>query len=260
MNYNLQAYIKKDDGVSVATNLKTLFPGVYVLEAKGLADFGKAKNIVTESYAEGDGLRHWEPSDGVIHREATDVTLKLLFTDEGGTNRYVQYDNFITYVEKCAVFYWDSVRRRRAKLLFVEKSSPRENFHGGIVYIEAEVKFKNVDGFSTQLAKWSFSWSKQVCVKVLGLNNGYARCIKLTITNSESSIPYEITSAFGSQEAITDEEYAALDDSEFNTRLSAFNTFVFSDMATNGYIDFADDLDNITSDCQVSAPLTCPVQ
>ena len=60
--------------------------------------------------------------------------------------------------------------------------------------------------------------------------------------------------------AITDEEYAALDDSEFNTRLSAFNTFVFSDMATNGYIDFADDLDNITSDCQVSAPLTCPVQ
>ena len=152
MNYDIQCYLQKDDGTSAAINTKSLCQGMYVLEAKGLADYGKAKNIVTESYAEGDSLRAYIPSDGVIKREATDVSLKLLFLDEGSDGRYQQYDTFIAYMKSNIVFYWDSVRKRKARLLFVEKSSPEEHFKGSLPYIEATVKFKNLK--NNQIAQY----------------------------------------------------------------------------------------------------------
>lgn len=264
MNYDLQAYLQKDDGTSAAINTRSLFPGMYVLEAKGLADYGKAKNIVTESYADGDGLRHYEPSDGVIHREATDVTLKLFFCDDGGVDRYVQYDNFIAYVKACAVWYWDSVRKRKARLLFTEKSSPSENFHGSIEYIEAEVKFKNVDGYSTQLAKWSHSWTEYKCAKSGGTNTGIARYKKLTLTNGQDTPdPFLITNAFTQNGHtygnLTDVNFQNLTNENYATRLNDFNDYVFAQMATLGYIDFADDMTSIIEGASEQNTNLCPL-
>lgn len=263
MNYDLQAYLQKDDGTSAAVNTRSLFPGMYVLEAKGLADYGKAKNIVTESYADGDGLKHYEPSDGVIHREATDVTLKLFFCDDGGTNRYAQYDNFISYVESCAVWYWDSVRKRKVRLLFTDKSSPSENFHGNIEYIEAEVKFKNVDGYSIQLAKWGYSWAEYKCAKSNGSNTGVARYKKLTITNGQDTPdPFYITTAFTqnghSYGNLNDSNFQNLTDENYATRLNDFNDYVFAQMAAFGYIDFVDDVASIVDGASVYNTDNCP--
>lgn len=245
MDYDLQAYLQKDDGTSAAVNTRTLFPGMYVLEAKGLADYGKAKNIVTESYADGEGLRAWMPIYGVT-REATDVTLKLLFTDDGGVNRYTQYDDFIAYVDDVVVWYWDSVRRRKVRLLFVEKSSPTENFHGSIEYIEAEVKFKNIDGYATQLERWAMAWSSPLCAKSDGSNTGVARYKTLTLTHgTETSVVYNITDAFGSFSALTDYNFQILTDANYTTRLNGFDTYIHNQMAINGYVDFDADLPSV---------------
>lgn len=259
MNYDIQCYLQKDDGTSAAINTKSLCQGMYVLEAKGLADYGKAKNIVTESYAEGDGLRAYIPSDGVIKREATDVSLKLLFLDEGGDGRYQQYDTFIAYMKSNIVFYWDSVRKRKARLLFVEKSSPEEHFKGSLPYIEATVKFKNVDGYSEQLGRWSYSWSGLVCVKVDGLQNGQARHPKLNVALGSVSIDFDIMEAFGTYDAIDTTDLANMSDSDYLSRLSSFCNYVYSYMSSSGYIDFADDLISITDGAYGSSAL-CPVE
>lgn len=259
MNYDIQCYLQKDDGVSAAINTKTLCQGMYVLEAKGLADYGKPKNIVTESYAEGDGLKVYIPSDGVIKREATDVSLKLLFIDEGGVGRYQQYDTFIGYMDSNLVWYWDSVRKRKARLLLVEKSSPEENFKGNLPYIEATVKFKNVDGYSEQLGRWSYSWSKLVCVQVDGHSNGIARRYELNISLGDVSEDFSILDAFGTQEAISSSDLANMSDSSYIQRLSSFSDYVYGYMSAEGYIDFSDDLPSITEGAYGWSDL-CPVQ
>lgn len=258
MNYDLQAYIKKDDGLSAAINTRSLWPGMYVLEAKGLADYGKPKNIVTESYADGHGLRHFEPADGVIFRDATDVTLRLFFCDDGGINRYVQYDSFIDYVKGCAVWYWDSVRKRKARLLFTEKCSPTENFHGQIEYIEAEVKFKNVDGYSVQTSEWSYSWSTPRCAKSGGSNTGIARNKTIVFTNGVDSVPYNITDAFSTYGTLTDYNFENMTDANYATRLNAFNSFVISDMTAN-HIDFAGGISDITDGASEVNTHICPL-
>lgn len=259
MNYDIQCYLQKDDGVSAAINTKSLCQGMYVLEAKGLADYGKAKNIVTESYAEGDGLRAYIPSDGVIKREATDVSLKLLFLDDGSDGRYQQYDTFIAYMKSNIVFYWDSVRKRKARLLFVEKSSPEEHFKGSLPYIEATVKFKNVDGYSEQLGRWSYSWSGHVCVKADGFNNGQARYSELTVSLGDISENFNILDAFGTQVAISGQDLANMTDSSYIPRLSSFVEYVYDYMSAEGYIDFADDLPSVIEGAYGWSEL-CPVQ
>lgn len=262
MNYDIQCYLQKDDGTSLAINSKSRWGGMYNLETKGLADYGKAKNIVTESYAEGDGVRAYlPPSSEGIKREATDVSLKMLFIDHPTHgSRYEQYDDFIAYVENDVIIYWDSVRKRKARLLFTEKSSPEENFKGNLPYIIATIKFKNIDGYSEQLERWAVAWSGIVCVRVDGYNNGQARRKNLTASLGNTSIPFDFLAAFGSQEAITATDLADMSDSDYLARLGAFSNYVYSYMATAGYVDFADDVISVTngshgasSQCQINS-------
>lgn len=258
MDYDLQAYLQKDDGTSAAVNTRTLFPGMYILEAKGLADYGKPKNIVTESYADGEGLRAWLPTS--VAREATDVSLKLFFCDDGGVNRYKQYDDFIEYMADNVVWYWDSVRRRKARLLLLEKSSPTENFHGSIEYIEVEVKFKNIDGYTIQLERWAMEWSTAKCAKVDGANTGIARYKTLTLTRgTETPIVYNITDAFGTFSALTDYNFEILTEANYNTRLDGFDTYIHNEMAIAGYVDFAADLPSIKFGAFEANARLCPI-
>lgn len=260
MNYNIQCYLQKDDGTSLAINSKSRWGGMYNLESKGLADYGKAKNIVTESYAEGDGLRPYlPPSSEGIKREATDVSLKMLFIDHPTHgSRYEQYDDFIAYVENDVIIYWDSVRKRKARLLFTEKSSPEENFKGNLPYIIATIKFKNIDGFSEQLERWAVAWSGIVCVRVDGYNNGQARRKKLTATLGNTTVQFDFLDAFGTYSAISATDLADMSESDYLARLGAFSNHVYNYMATNGYVDFADDVMSVTDGSHGSSS-QCPV-
>lgn len=264
MNYDIQCYLMKDDGVSSAVNTLDLFPGMYVLEATGLADYGKAKNITTESYAEGEGLVSHIPES--IAREATDVTLKLCFFDAGQYGRYRQYDDFVAYMENARVFYWDSVRMRRVLLVLTEKSSPKENFHGQVEYIEAEVKFKNVLGKATDLSRlWSYAWSSPVCVKVDGFNNGHARKRTVTFSNSETGQTHSmsITDVFywdsSAWPALSNSEYAAMSEEGFSERLSAFGAYAIAYMMEHygQYSTFA--IASISDGADIADTTLCPV-
>lgn len=232
MNYDIQCYIRKDDGTSGSLNMRTRWPGMYVLEAKGIADYGKPKNIVTESYAEGDGIVAHIPSS--VKREATEVTLKLCIFDAGTNSRYAQYDDFISYIGNSAFYYWDSVRMRMVRLLLLEKFTPNENFHGSVEYIEAEVKFSNIDGKPTDISsRWSVAWSSPLCaLDSEGENTGVARNKVLTITKSGSQTAetFTITSAFDAHVSISDSDFQRLGDQQYAARLSNFNTYVIDRM------------------------------
>lgn len=254
MNYDIQCYLRKDDGASQTVNTRDMFPGMYVLEANGLADYGKAKNIVTESYAEGPGVNAYVPDD--IAREATDVTLKLLFLDTNGYGRYQQYDDFIAYVENAVCWYWDSVRGRAARLLLTEKSSPKENFHGSVEYIEADVKFKNIDGFPTPADFWRYEWTGGICQRVDGSQNGYARFRDCVFTNGTETQTAHFEEAFGDFDAIDNDELATMSDSDYNTRLAAFSRYHVDDMETAVERFFIRD---ITSGASVFNPEICPL-
>lgn len=263
MNYDIQCYMQRqlpNGTLENAINTKTLCGGMYVLEAVGLADYGKPKNIVTESYAEGDSLKYYIPQDG-IKREATDVSIKMLFLDEGSPkNRYEQYNDMVNFLKDKIVIYWDSVRKRKARLLLDTSTQPKENFKGSIPYIESTFKFKNIDGYSVQVDRWQSTWSVTVCVKVDGLNNGKARYTTLTLSCGDIQVqPQKITDAFGTQSAITTQQLAEMGESAYQSRLSAYSNYVYSYMSAGGYIDFADDVTSVKDGAYGDSDL-CPVE
>ena len=270
MEYDIQCYLQREnhDGtMQSAINTKSRWGGMFVLEAKGLADYGKAKDIVTESYAEGDGLRVYIPSSNIIHREATDVSIKMFFIDDNGFGRYEQYDDLVDYVKSNIVHYWDSVRKRKARLLFVEKSSPEESFKGKLPYIEATIKFKDIDGFVEQLPRWTGAWSQIVCVRVDGLNNGYARRKTYTVSHgTDTPIVFDFMGDFGGTQTPLADNAALADmtESAYLARLNAFCTYVYNYMATTangglGFVDFQDDVTNIPQGAYGMSAY-CPIQ
>lgn len=259
MNYDIQCYIQPDGGS--AFNTKSLWEGMYNLEAKGLADYGKAKNIVTESYADGAALRTFIPSGTPITREATDVSLKMLFIDTSKSNRYDQYDSFVAYVENKLIYYWDSVRKRKVHLAFVDKTSPEEHFKGNLPYIEATFKFKNVDGKPTEVPKYTYSWSDLVCVRIDGLNNGVGRYDRVDMYFGGIGIAVGyITDAFLTYSAITYANLADMSESNYLSRLNAFSNYVISQMETSGFVDFSSDVNNSIKDGAYGRTVLCPLQ
>lgn len=261
MNYDIKAYIKRENEAS-GVEIHSLWPGMWLLKSENVTAYGKPKNIVTESYAETDGLKVWLPA--TLAREATDVTLTMCFLDEGG-DRYAQYDSFVAYISNHVFQWWDTVRRRRERLLLTEKTEPNENFHGGIPYLEAKFKFKNVDGKAESVAGyWTFAWSEQLCVKVEGLNNGYARRKKLTFTREDDeSKDFTVTAAFTyggtTYPLVNDSTFAAMDAEDYTARLAAFCDYATAWMESH-YTDFAGMVSSVGTGALVSAPVSCPVQ
>lgn len=260
MNYDIKCYFLKDDATSSVIELQELCPGAYMLEATGLTEYGKAKNIVTESYADGEGSKVYLPD--AVCREATDVSLKLCFMDYGSYGRYKQYNDFIAYVEKDLVYYWDSVRLMQVHLALVDKCTPKEYFHGQLEYIEAEVKFKNVDGYPTDLGhQWSYEWSSAVCLMSGGYNTGIARYKTVTFSKVDSAITetFTITDAFDGYPAINDVTYAALNSDSFGERLSAFNDIVVEYMRSHRGDYGTWTLNDITNGVMAEDHESCPI-
>lgn len=257
MDYDIQAYVKRE-GDADAVNTKSLWPDMWLLESKNVAAYGKPKNVVTESFAETDGLRVWTPT--AVAHEATDVTLTFCFLD-GAANRYDAYDAFVAYVEGMVFEWWDTVRFRKERLLLTEKVEPKEHFHGDIPYIEAEFKFKNVDGKATDMrGYWLFGWSDQLCVKVEGMNNGMARRKTLAFTREDGeSRTFSVLAAFGGYTLINDATFAALSDAAYAARLAAFCAYAKATMADE-YPDFEGMVGDVTAGAVVSDPVSCPTQ
>ena len=188
MNYEIQCYIMRS-GETTARNTKALWPDMWLLKSEDVLSLGKPKNIVTESYAEADGLRVWTPT--TVRHEATDVKLTFCFI---GANRYAQHDSFVSYIDGKTFLWWDSVRLHAAHLLLVEKTKPSESFYGNVPYITTEITFKNIDGKSVEYHHWAYDWSEPV--SVTGTNKERNKVVTFTRASSSTTKTYNFSAAF----------------------------------------------------------------
>lgn len=112
----------------------------------GLEDFGKVKNIYTETYADSDTLRADFPDE--ITREATTITLDLVVRrDPSIVNGDDDVNTVIGLVSgTLPVVFWDNVRRKMAVMTLVSAVEVKEDNYKGMKYIELELKFNNLMG------------------------------------------------------------------------------------------------------------------
>ena len=90
-------------------------------------------------------------------------------------------------------------------------------------------------------------------------NTGYARMKTLTVTQGAYTHSYDITAGFATPgnttyPAITDAEFAQLDENSYNARRSAFIEYVYSQEP-----GLADDCPDLEMGSVVYDPDTCPV-
>lgn len=127
--------IKDDD-------IEKRWPGIKYSKCSGMTTKGKRKNIHIEKYSDSNELRIWQGND--VIREATDIVFSFFFT---GEYRQSIYDGFINYCSNGKIHYWDTVRKREAIMVLVDKSEPKEDIYkGSIPYIFVELKFQNILG------------------------------------------------------------------------------------------------------------------
>lgn len=138
-----------NDAAQPTKDLEADFPGLKYKSSAGLLKKGKPKNIYTEEYADSDSLRYYFPDE--ICREATDITLSLLFI---GANRLQTFENFYSYVKAGPVYFWDSVRMRRAEMLLTEEVDPGDDLYkGSEPYLAVNFKFTNIKGETSIVTK-----------------------------------------------------------------------------------------------------------
>lgn len=225
MNYDIQCYIMRDDTLPMV-NTKTLWPNMWLLESDDIVAYGKPKNIVTESYAESDGLKVWLPLMTVT-REATDVKLKMCFI---GETRYDEYDSFVTYITGHKLGWRDDVRNRYSEFVMVEKTKPDESFFGNMPYMNVEFTFKNIQGKYAIVPTWSVVTGSFVCEKERGDNTGFARIKGISVRDGIDSYNFNITDSFTIRgvtfSSLTDSAYEALPYDDFLTRVEDFNYYI----------------------------------
>ena len=148
MDLDYHIYIQKVDTVGVQPvydlerHFRTATSELKYRKCEGLNKKGKKKSVYTESYADSDKLRIWEDTD--LTREATTITLDLLFV---GEDKQRMYDTFYEYIKQGNFLYTDDVRYKLAYITLIDALEPsEEKFMGSTPYYEAQFKFQNLWG------------------------------------------------------------------------------------------------------------------
>lgn len=141
MMEDFEFYIQKEGDSAIP--IQSTHANIKYKQCKGLEDLGKPKNKYTESYADADELRIYEPKE--VKRESTDITLTLVFI---GKERRAAYKRFVDLVSTGKFYYWDTARMKKAYLTLLDAVSPSEDeFKGSEPYMLADFKFKNLWGY-----------------------------------------------------------------------------------------------------------------
>lgn len=140
------------DGVLLDGTLKDLevdFPGLRYAKCVGLNDYGAAKNVYTETYADSATLRSWVPDE--VYNDAVQVTFTLYFFGDAAT-RQGTFHSFMGYLRSGYHMYWDTARNRKVMFLPpTEAVSPSdEMWYGGLPYFKVELKLQSVGGWTDQ--------------------------------------------------------------------------------------------------------------
>lgn len=127
-------------------NIERYFEGAKYSSLKGIDNYGKIKDIYTETYPESSELRVWIPE--IITRDNPEIELTLYFV---GVNRRSVYHQFVQYISGSKLYYWDNCRNRKVAILLTEPVEPSDDeLYGSTPYITASFKFTNLDGQSEQ--------------------------------------------------------------------------------------------------------------
>ena len=128
-----------------AIDLEAYFPGLKYVSCTGLSNYGKIKNIYTESYAETEQLRVYMP-DAIV-RENTDIEFEFGFT---GENRRDTYDNFVEWISGYRLKYWDTARYREVEMILIDAIEVDEDLLlGSSPFLVVPFTFKNLKGSTT---------------------------------------------------------------------------------------------------------------
>ena len=152
--YNFYMQQCTSDGVLISGTKRDLeadFVGLKYSKCEGLNNYGSAKNIYTETYADAKKDRVYVPKE--IAREST--TIKFTFYIFGSAEqRQRTLDEFMNYLDSGQYFYyWDSARKRR--FMFTPPSEEvvpsDELWYAGNPYFKIELNLKNLYGFTESI-------------------------------------------------------------------------------------------------------------
>lgn len=145
--FYIQRVEKLQDGTyspvpSTIIDLESRFKGLKYSKLTGLNDIGKAKNIYTEKYADGDKLRVYIPQ--TIQSEATSMTLTIYFF---GKDRQSVFVDFANEIKSGIHRYWDTARNMYFDFFVDDELKPTdENWYKGEPYFKVDVKMNNIYG------------------------------------------------------------------------------------------------------------------
>lgn len=143
-------YIQREgeEAVSIEDNFSMITPatmphcGVLYSKCTGLFDKGKRTDIHTETYADSKEMRVWLGND--VMREPTNITLSLYFV---GDFRKDVFNTFMNAVENSKLYYWDTVRLKKAYMVLIDAITVKEDtYKGSTPYMLCEFKFQNLWG------------------------------------------------------------------------------------------------------------------
>jgi hypothetical protein len=146
VKFYMQACTK--DGDLIQDTLKDLevdFVGLRYLKATGINDLGKVVNVYTESYSDSNKLRTWHPSENdlPIVREATKITLELLFYGDNRVDSYNSFNEFIYGGYRC---FWDTLRKKKFIFTVIDAAKPSEDNLIGVPFIKCSWTLQNLYG------------------------------------------------------------------------------------------------------------------
>lgn len=140
-------YMQRYDVARDKVDLQTHFEGLMYVEAKGLSDKGKPKNIVTEKFADSAEDKVYIPEN--VYYEPNEITLSFVF--KGSTRRDV-YDAFCNYIKQGKFYYWDTERLRKVNLILLSPIKVSDDvFKGSMPYIKVDYVFTNLLGESKKV-------------------------------------------------------------------------------------------------------------
>mgnify|MGYP007057701934 CR=1 FL=1 len=151
--FYIQRVEKASDGTYIPRGpIKSLeddYAGLKYSKMDGLNTIGKAKNIYTEKYADGDRLRVYYPT--TVQGEATTMTLTLYFF---GKDRQSVFADFANEIKSGMHRYWDTARNLWFDFYIDGEVKPTdENWYRGTPYFKVDLKMQNIYG-ETYKVNW----------------------------------------------------------------------------------------------------------
>jgi hypothetical protein len=141
-SFYIQKYPQGDREFN-AIDFESLYNCLYA-SMTNITEFGKIKNVYTETFAESEKARLYVPSSDLLVHETTDCTLTVLFKGDDALKNSL---DFYDYIAGQVIEYHDTFRNLYVTLLLTEAPTKgEEHLYKGTKYRQMKYKFTNICG------------------------------------------------------------------------------------------------------------------